>query len=519
MTTSFDVRFWAISRRERTLPYEVRWRVSGRVRSRSFLTKTLADGFRSRLMAAARQGEPFDERTGLPRSLSKAENGTTWFEHACSYVDMKWPSLAAKSRKSTAESLATVTPELVSASHHAPSPPILRRALYAWAFNPGARGSAMPADVAAALTWVEKSSVAVAALTEPTVIRRALDACARTADGRPAAATTARRKRAVLYNALGYAVELGLLSSNPVDRVQWKAPEVASTVDRRVVANPGQVRALLEAVRVEGRRGEHLVAFFGCLYFAGMRPSEALALRIQDCTLPVDGWGRLELVGSEPRAGVLWTDDGRPREVRGLKRRGQAETRSVPVPTELVILLRDHVARFGVAEDGRLFRSERGGPLQETAYGAVWRRARGRALTGSQAASPLARRPYDLRHAAVSLWLNAGVPATEVARRVGHGVAVLLSVYANCVDGQEPVANARIDAALSAGSAAVAAGEPAGGRLDAGSEPHGEEPALRKIASQSRASGPAQNGGSDETAGGRARLVADGGGLENRYAG
>jgi integrase len=45
------------------------------------------------------------------------------------------------------------------------------------------------------------------------------------------------------------------------------------------------------------------------------------------------------------------------------------------------------------------------------------------------------RRPYDLRHAAVSLWLNSGVPATEVARRAGHGVAVLLKIYAHCIDG------------------------------------------------------------------------------------
>jgi hypothetical protein len=41
------------------------------------------------------------------------------------------------------------------------------------------------------------------------------------------------------------------------------------------------------------------------------------------------------------------------------------------------------------------------------------------------------------------------VPATEVARRAGHGVAVMLSVYANCVDGQEQVANERIEQALS----------------------------------------------------------------------
>jgi hypothetical protein len=41
----------------------------------------------------------------------------------------------------------------------------------------------------------------------------------------------------------------------------------------------------------------------------------------------------------------------------------------------------------------------------------------------------------------VSLWLNSGVPATEVARRAGHGVAVLLKIYAHCIDGQADAAN------------------------------------------------------------------------------
>jgi integrase len=69
-------------------------------------------------------------------------------------------------------------------------------------------------------------------------------------------------------------------------------------------------------------------------------------------------------------------------------------------------------------------------------------------FTPAQQASPLARRPYDLRHAAVSMWLNSGVPATEVARRAGHSVAVLLKVYAHCIDGQADTANTRIDGAL-----------------------------------------------------------------------
>lgn len=70
------------------------------------------------------------------------------------------------------------------------------------------------------------------------------------------------------------------------------------------------------------------------------------------------------------------------------------------------------------------------------------------ALSKAQAASPLARRPYDLRHAAVSLWLNAGVPATQVAEWAGHSVNVLLRVYAKCLDGQDAAARRRIEAAL-----------------------------------------------------------------------
>jgi hypothetical protein len=62
----------------------------------------------------------------------------------------------------------------------------------------------------------------------------------------------------------------------------------------------------------------------------------------------------------------------------------------------------------------------------------------------------LGRRPYDLRHAAVSLWLNSGVPATEVARRAGQGVAVVLKIDAHCIDGQADAANNRITDALGA---------------------------------------------------------------------
>ena len=67
--------------------------------------------------------------------------------------------------------------------------------------------------------------------------------------------------------------------------------------------------------------------------------------------------------------------------------------------------------------DGRLFRCTRGGMLSESVYGRAWHAARHAALSPELAATPLARRPYDLRHAALSLWLNAiGEPAEVAAR-------------------------------------------------------------------------------------------------------
>ena len=156
------------------------------------------------------------------------------------------------------------------------------------------------------------------------------------------------------------------------------------------------------------------------------------------------------LAASASRAGTAWTDHGTSRQERGLKHRADNETRTIPIPPELVKLLRAHIRRYGTTPDGRVFQTTRGGIIQDSAYSAVWAEARQAALTEAQFRSPLGRRPYDLRHAAVSLWLNSGVPATEVARRAGHGVAVLLKIYAHCIDGQADAANQRITDALGA---------------------------------------------------------------------
>jgi hypothetical protein len=78
------------------------------------------------------------------------------------------------------------------------------------------------------------------------------------------------------------------------------------------------------------------------------------------------------------------------------------------------------------------------------AYLVIFHKARGKAFTEAEAESLAAQRPYDLRHACVSTWLNATGDPAQVAEWAGHTVDVLLRVYAKCIAGQQEAAKRRI---------------------------------------------------------------------------
>ncbi|MFF2189136.1 tyrosine-type recombinase/integrase [Streptomyces sp. NPDC058155] len=459
---TYDVDIWSIRQRKgRPKPFELRWRVGERSHSRSFKLKPQAEGRQSELLAALRNREQYDEETGLPASEFEALTTPTWYEHATAYVLMKWPKAAAKHRASIAETFATITPAFVSSSRGAPDAAVLRRALYGWAFRAAQEEDGTlrvrhqvempPADIAAALTWISANTVKMTEAGKSERLRSALDALSKKLNGMPAADNTVNRKRMVLSNALRYAVERGTLASNPLGRVDWTGPDKDDEVDFRYVPNPDQAAALINAVRQLSARGEHMAAFFGCLYYAAMRPSEIAALRAEDCKLPESGWGELVLAGSQPEVGSGWTDDGQSFEQRGLKRRARTATRSVPIPPVLTALLRGHEERYGAADDGRLFRAAKGGRVRSTEYCELWASARLKALSAKEVKTPLADVPYSLRHAGVSLWINSGVDPMEVAQRAGHSLAVLFRFYAKILKGQQSRANDLIERGLSGG--------------------------------------------------------------------
>jgi integrase len=185
---------------------------------------------------------------------------------------------------------------------------VLRKAMTGWAFNTKRRNDSKPPEIERALRWLAANTVAVSRLDDPAMARRVLDQIALKLDGKPAAAKTVARKRAVLFNAIEHAIELRLVARNRLPEVKWTAPKEAKAIDKRVVINPRQARTLLAAVeaqQIEGQprrsSGPMLVAFFACMYYAGLRPEEAAMLRKSDLQIPESGWGELLLSGRADR--------------------------------------------------------------------------------------------------------------------------------------------------------------------------------------------------------------------------
>jgi integrase len=259
-------------------------------------------------------------RTGLaqgasPMNGARGPSKLSWYAFATEYARAHWPGRAAKTRDEVSEALTVITMAMCWDMPGRPKGQLLRRALRHWAFVvPGPEQRELPAEDRLVLQWVAKASRPLVDLHDPILARDVLESLRRKLDGGEAAVETMPRKRKVLVHALHYAVERGELGSHPLEKIRWRAPKPAIAVDPRVVANPYQARDLLSAVSYVGgyrrARGRRLVGFFAGMYYAGLRPEEAVAAALPDCRLPRTGWGRLIVHRTRPQAGRRWTDTG-----------------------------------------------------------------------------------------------------------------------------------------------------------------------------------------------------------------
>jgi integrase len=420
----------------RPKPHIVRWKVAGKERSRAFAKRPAARAFQAELTQAAHAGTPFDVTTGLPVATGttggSGGSGVTCLELAREVVAAEFATLAATSNRGIVEGLAAVLPALVPANlvELGPARGVVEPALKV-ALNPRGDTSTLPVEARHAIAWVERHSLPVARV-DGRAVAAAEARCATRQDGSPAAARYALRRRAALSKLFSVAVEQGLIEASPLRKARRrrgrKVTVATRPIDRTEVASPALVRQLLECVTHAPLR-LHLSVMF----YAGLRPSEVDGLRVQDVYLaPPGGRSELHVRRTLTEARRQWSATGDAREDRAPKHTAEGTVRRVPIPHVLAELLGPAIE--GKAPDDLVVTTRTGTPISGTnrARGFNAARARWAALQPTPPSDATLRTPYSLRHAAATLWLQV-MPPAEVARRLGHSVQVLMTVYANVV--------------------------------------------------------------------------------------
>ncbi|MFH9858333.1 hypothetical protein [Streptomyces sp. NPDC017202] len=247
--------------------------------------------------------------------------------------------LGGNSRKDTAKTLTAVTIALLRAQPTQLAPVAVRTALREWAFNASRRADA-PRDVVTILRWVERNSLPVSAWEEPErvdEVLRAVDTCL---DGKQAAAWSRKRHRRILNVVMKHAIRRRVLRTTPLPKGKESTAvtRTSDAVDKRSLMNADQAAELLDWIRRRPRGGPRLHAFFATLYYCALRPEEAVAMRVQDVTLPGpdagDQWCELLIHTATPEVGRQWTDTEEIHEERDLKgcgpRARRAPCRGIP---------------------------------------------------------------------------------------------------------------------------------------------------------------------------------------------
>jgi integrase len=405
-------------------PWIARWSLNGRQRSRAFRTKVEAERYRSALFVALQSGEAFDDLTGEPVSWEPLPDQVQAHQWARRWLAEQWPEWAPRTRVSAVETLTRLVPLLVLPS--APPPPAGLRAYLAASLPPNG-----PREDDRAEEWLAQWCLRLCHLSRP-VLAIVDERLGVADDGSPLAASTAGRRRKVSKACIRRAVEIGVLDGDPWPpaprgRSKRKAARTKRAVAIRTLPDPATMAKAIEAIATQQPASRTYQAMTAVAYYAGLRPSEVVMLRAKALDLPKKGWGRIDVT----EADVAFDQPGEPK----------TGPRSVPIPRQLVDVLRTWVDENAYAGDDLIFRTRTG--RRPTASN--WSRSFKRAL--GQIGYP-SLRLYDCRHAAATTWLRAGVPLGEVAKRMGHSVETLVSTYVGALDGEEALANQRIEALL-----------------------------------------------------------------------
>ena len=280
----------------------------------------------------------------------------------------------------------------------------LRQEWEQWARSPGSNLRPRTVDLYAHLVDAHAFRVlggeTKAAAVTVTDLRRLIDKLA--AERR--AGSTVHNTVTALSCVLRFGVRRGVLDSNPTrllergDRPSAKRRKEPRYLDRS------------EIDRLLAKLGDEFRPVAAVCAFAGLRISEALALRWQDVDF-----------------------DRRMLDVPGTKTAASAQP--VPMTADLEAELRQHRRNFPGVGGTLVFRTATGKPQDRHNAARAVRAAGDAAQLNPPGLKKIA--PHDLRHSCAGLLLAAGVPAPKVAAILRHADArITMHVYAGLVESQ-----------------------------------------------------------------------------------
>ena len=342
------------------LPWVVRFTIDGRHRSKSFRTRIEADRYRGLLLQAVQDGGRFDETTGEPESWQTPLADVRVHEWSRRWLAEQWQEWQPRTRASATEALARFVTLAVDRS--AKTPEGLRVYLYT-ALSPHSEGGH---DILLE-KWMARNCLALGELDRERVadIDRRLGL---KLDGSPMAANTANRIRIVARASVQAAVEAGAVAADvwpqrSKTRARRKVARTRRSVDVRALPGPAAMAEAIDAIVTQQPGSKTYRVMTAVAYYAGLRPSEVVMLRVGSAVLPPEGWGRLEVT----EADISFDEPGEPK----------TGPRSVPIPPVLVTMLREWVDENDLTSPERLLFRTRNDTMPS---GSNWARAWHRAL-------------------------------------------------------------------------------------------------------------------------------------------
>ena len=397
-------------------PYVVRWIVENKERSRAFPLKVTAEDFRYKIIAAIQDREDFSTESGLPRSWDLEK--MTLASWAKEWIQEQLSTWAPKSRKSAVEPITLLLLIMVKPNATAP-PATIKRDIAVWL---------MKANVDCP-TWLERFSVSLASVDE-----RACEVAAKKLYERtvqkgeelvqvPRKPNTVNRYRTNVAPLFNGAVERGHLKTQP-----WPAPKRGKKRNKQrtktKVVQVEKLPTLETAFEAINRLVSHQPASKGyrviaaCMLLAGLRPSEARALPIENLSFPTEDGesGTIYIDVADKNAGSLYTDEdeefGPPK----------TDERYAPMTPALATILKEYI---GTRTEGFMVTTRSGSVVTQSNFWRAWERVRqGKSWT-----------TYDLRHTCATNWLRAGIDVRIIANWLGHSPSMLLDTYAGAMEG------------------------------------------------------------------------------------